>query len=209
MANLGPTHATISLDARITGLEAVDNSTLASGSGDESLVKDGVGPALEVKALTAGDGITLTSTTEAVTIESTGIADLIAHARDSTTDPGTAAAWVGRVNMSAIIDPSSMISTTDITIPSAAAGGAGTWLIYMRHDGTGFNLTTSGVRYKVGGTTSGYRTDSRTQAAANETSQLSALEVFTGGEVLTFESIVGNGGTPVNYDVNIHVYRLR
>lgn len=42
--------------------------TLSSGTGDETLVKEGTGPDLETKALSEGTGITLSSDTEEVTI---------------------------------------------------------------------------------------------------------------------------------------------
>lgn len=46
--------------------------TLTSAGGTESLVNDGTGPTLAIKGITAGSGITLSSTGSALTISSTG-----------------------------------------------------------------------------------------------------------------------------------------
>ena len=46
--------------------------SLSSAGGTESLVEDGTGPALGLKGLTAGTGITLTATSTDITIDSTG-----------------------------------------------------------------------------------------------------------------------------------------
>lgn len=46
--------------------------TLTSAGGTESLVNDGTGPTLAIKGITAGSGITLSSTATALTISSTG-----------------------------------------------------------------------------------------------------------------------------------------
>jgi hypothetical protein len=46
--------------------------TLTSAGGTQTLVNDGTGPTLATKGLTAGEGISLTSTATAVTIASTG-----------------------------------------------------------------------------------------------------------------------------------------
>ena len=52
--------------------------TLASAGGTESLVNDGVGPALATKGLNAGSGITLTSTGDDVTIANSGVTEIVA-----------------------------------------------------------------------------------------------------------------------------------
>ena len=52
--------------------------TLASAGGTESLVNDGVGPALVTKGLNAGSGITLTSTGDDVTIANSGVTEIVA-----------------------------------------------------------------------------------------------------------------------------------
>jgi hypothetical protein len=62
-------------DTRVISVQASGSSsavTLASGTGDESLVADGVGPDLEIKAITAGPNISLTSDGDQITIEATG-----------------------------------------------------------------------------------------------------------------------------------------
>jgi hypothetical protein len=62
-------------DVRVRSVQGDGGSSavsLTSGTGDESLVADGVGPDLEIKAITAGPNISLTSDGDQVTIEATG-----------------------------------------------------------------------------------------------------------------------------------------
>jgi hypothetical protein len=62
-------------DVRVRSMQGDGGSSavsLTSGTGDESLVADGVGPDLEIKAITAGPNISLTSDGDQVTIEATG-----------------------------------------------------------------------------------------------------------------------------------------
>lgn len=53
---------------RITNSDPGSAVTLTSAGGTQTLVNDGVGPALATKGLTAGNGITLTASSNAVTI---------------------------------------------------------------------------------------------------------------------------------------------
>lgn len=71
----------ITINSNANDLEIVNNSpassvTLSSGVGDESLVIDGVGPSLDIKALTAGSGITLTPGLTDITISASSVRDV-------------------------------------------------------------------------------------------------------------------------------------
>ena len=58
--------------------------TLASAGGMISLVNDGVGPALAVRGLTAGTGITITSDTVSATVSASGSATTVLARADAT-----------------------------------------------------------------------------------------------------------------------------
>jgi hypothetical protein len=113
-------------DVRVRSVQGDGGSsavTLTSGTGDESLVSDGVGPDLEIKALTAGTNITLTSDGDQVTIEATGAGSSVTLANAGTTSlvndgVGPALATKGLVAGTNI---SFSTSATDVTITGANA----------------------------------------------------------------------------------------
>jgi hypothetical protein len=104
------------------------NTTLTSAGGTESLVNDGTGPTLAIKGITAGSGITLSSTSTELTISSTG-------------GGGSGTVTSVGLTMPAAFSVSGSPVTSSGTL---AVSGAGTTDQYVRGDGTLANFPSTG-----------------------------------------------------------------
>jgi hypothetical protein len=110
---------------RITNSDPGSAVTLVSAGGTETLVNDGIGPALATKGLTAGTGISLTGTANDITITNTdpGSAVTLSSAGTGSSNSlvndgvGPAVAVKGLIAGTGISFTS---TTTDITINSSA-----------------------------------------------------------------------------------------
>ena len=135
----------------VTGASVVPASiieaSLTSAGGTESLVNDGVGPTLATKGLTAGTGITLSSTATAVTITNSAPDQVVAlTASTGISVSGTYPNFTITNN-----DPGSAVSLTDAGV---ALGHEN-----LVNDGTGPALAVKGLVAGTGITLSSTGTD--------------------------------------------------
>lgn len=117
-AGTGISLGTSSTDVTITNSDPASGVTLTSAGGTETLVNDGTGPSLANKGLTAGTGISLGSTSSAVTITNSDPASGVTLTNAGTTSlvndgTGPAIATKGLVGGSGI---ALSTSSTDVTI---------------------------------------------------------------------------------------------
>lgn len=134
----------------VTGASVVPASiieaSLTSAGGTESLVNDGVGPALATKGLTAGTGITLSSTATAVTITNSAPDQIVAlTASTGISISGTYPNFTITNN-----DPGSAVSLIDAGTTTHES---------LVNDGTGPALATKGLKAGTGISLSSTGTD--------------------------------------------------
>lgn len=134
----------------VTGASVVPASiieaSLTSAGGTESLVNDGVGPALATKGLTAGTGITLSSTATAVTITNSAPDQIVAlTASTGISISGTYPNFTITNN-----DPGSAVSLIDAGTATHES---------LVNDGTGPALATKGLKAGTGISLSSTGTD--------------------------------------------------
>lgn len=118
-AGTGISFATNATDITITNTSSGDSVSLASAGGDETLVNDGIGPALVIKGLTAGVGVSLAGSGDSVTIASSvtlansGVASGFISLLDSTTSPNFTTKGI---NLGVSNGLTLTATTTDITL---------------------------------------------------------------------------------------------
>jgi hypothetical protein len=140
----------------VTGASVVPASiieaSLTSAGGTESLVNDGVGPALATKGLTAGTGITLSSTTTAVTITNSAPDQVVAlTASTGISVSGTYPNFTITNN-----DPGSAVTLTDAGVQlghqNLVNDGTGPALaVKGLVAGTGISLSSTGTDITIAG----------------------------------------------------------
>lgn len=157
----------------VTGASVVPASiieaSLTSAGGTESLVNDGVGPTLATKGLTAGTGISLSSTGTDITITntSTGASVTLTNAGGSSSESlvndgvGPAIATKGLVAGTNIsLSSTGAEVTINNTMPDTTLTDAGTGTHQsLVNDGTGPALATKGLKAGTGITLSSTGTD--------------------------------------------------
>jgi len=141
----------------VTGASVVPASiieaSLTSAGGTESLVNDGVGPTLATKGLTAGTGITLSSTATAVTITNSAPDQVVAlTASTGISISGTYPNFTITNN-----DPGSAVSLTDAGVvlghENLVNDGTGPALaVKGLVAGTGISLSSTGTDITITGT---------------------------------------------------------
>jgi len=142
----------------VTGASVVPASiieaSLTSAGGTESLVNDGVGPTLATKGLTAGTGITLSSTATAVTITNSAPDQVVAlTASTGISISGTYPNFTITNN-----DPGSAVSLTDAGVQlghqNLVNDGTGPALaVKGLVPGPGISLTSTGTDITIAGST--------------------------------------------------------
>jgi hypothetical protein len=150
----------------VTGASVVPASiieaSLTSAGGTESLVNDGVGPALATKGLTAGTGITLSSTATAVTItNSAPDVPVVLTAGAGISTSGTY--------------PNFTITNTDTGSAVTLADAGTTTHESLVNDGTGPTLATKGLKAGTGISLSSTGTDITIRTTLNKYSTPTVL----------------------------------
>lgn len=167
--------------------------TLASGAGDESLVKDGAGPDLETKALTAGTNVSLSSDSEAVTINADTVTLASAGGSETLVADGTGPDLETKgLTAGAGITLNAGASSIEIVNSSAGSDvtlASGTGDESLVKDGVGPDLETKAL---TGGTSISLTADSEAITITNDSPATSVTLTSAGGT----ETLVNDGTGP-------------
>jgi hypothetical protein len=153
VAGTGVSFSTSATDVTITNSDPASGVTLTSAGGTETLVNDGTGPALANKGLTAGTGVSLSSSATAVTITNSDPASGVTLTNAGTTSLVNDGVGPALANKGLVAGTNVTFGTsaTDVTINAdtvtlTSAGGTET----LVNDGTGQALATKGLTAGTG-----------------------------------------------------------